>query len=244
MPAPTCRAPSATWNSPYTRYPTAHARALRWKRTGMRANNPTTARRAPPATTRAKIRSTLLRMTSVPAAIPNRSAAGSGSARVSTRPYISPASARNIRPKMAMATSRSTPPLAPVVLPAQAGEKGRGHRRRRAPDVARGRATDGKNRHLVFVAFVVPEHPAKRLGGGKRLERDREDLLYLVGGEHQLGLGRQQPDERAHAEVGRGYVHLLQLPHNLDQAGAKVDLLLRLAQRRLHERAVLKLGAA
>src|SRR5215212_1908426 len=210
----------------------------------MRASNPTTASRAPPATTRAKIRSTLLRMTSVPAAIPNRSAAGPGSARVSRRPYISPASARNIRPKMAMATSRSTPLLAPVMLPAQAHEKGRGNRRRRAPDVARGRATDGKNGHLVVVAFVAPEHPAQRLGGGKRLERGREDLLHLVGGEHQFGLGRQQPDERAHAKVGRRYVHLLQLPDNLDQTGAKVDLLLRLAQRRLHQRAIHRLGAA
>src|SRR5918994_1657689 len=230
MPAPTCRAPSATWNSPYTRYPTAHARALRWKRTGMRANNPTTARRAPPATTRARIRSTLLRMTSVPAAIPNRSAAGSGSARVSTSPYISPASARNIRPKMAMATSRSTPLLEPVMLPAQAREKGGSHRRRRAPDVALGRAIDGKNGHLIIVAFEVPGYPAQCLGGGKRFQGHREDFLYLVWGEHQLGLGWQQPDERAHAEVGWRYVHLLQLPDNLDQAGAKVDLLLRLPQ--------------
>src|SRR5829696_7573124 len=244
MLAPTCKTPSATWKSPYTRYPTAQVRALRWKSTGVRASNPTTANRAPPATTRARISSTLLRMTSVPAAIPNWSAAGSGSARVSTRPYISPASARNIRPKMAMATSRSTPLLAPVILPAQAREKGRGHRRRRAPDVAWGRAIDGKNGHLVLVAFVVPEHPAQRLGGGKRFEGDRKDLLHLVGGEHQLGLGREQPDERAHAEVGRRYVHLLQLPDHLDQAEAKVDLLLRLAQRRLHQRAVRRLGAA
>src|SRR5918998_2958293 len=236
--------PSATWNSPYTRYPAAHARALRWKSTGLRASNPTTASRAPPATARAKTRSTLLRNTSAPAAMPNRSAAVSGLTRVSTSPYMSPTSARNMRPKMDMATSRSMPSLAPVTLPAQAREKGRGHSRRRAPDVARRWAVNGKYGHLVIVAFVVPEHLAQRFWGGKRFEGDREDLLHLVGGQHQLGLGRQQPDKRAHSEVGRRYVHLLQLPYNLDQTGAKVDLLLRLAQRRLHQRIVPGLGAA
>ena len=65
---------------------------------------------------------------------------------------------------MAMATSRSTPPLAPVMLPAQPREKDRGHRRRRAPDVARGWATDGENGYLVVVTFVAPGYPAQRLG--------------------------------------------------------------------------------
>src|SRR5215203_1655902 len=157
---------------------------------------------------------------------------------------MSPTSVRNVRPKIDMATSRSMPPLAPVMLPSQAREKARGYPRRRAPDVARGRAADGKNGHLVIVAFVAPDHFAQRLGGGKCFQGDREDLLHLVGGEHQLGLGWQQPDERAHAKVGGRYVHLLQLPDNLDQAGAKVDLLLRLAQRRLHQRIVPRLGTA
>src|SRR5215217_8907116 len=134
---------------------------------------------------------------------------------------MSPTSARNMRPKIDMATSRSMPPLAPVMLPSQAREKGRGYPRRRAPDVARGRATDGKNGHLVIVAFVAPDHFAQRLGGGKCFKGNREDLLHLVGGEHQLGLGWQQPDERAHAKVGGRYVHLLQLPDNLDRPGLR-----------------------
>src|SRR5918995_5151450 len=113
---------------------------------------------------------------------------------------MSPASARNMRPKSTIATTRNIP-LAPVLPPAQACQKGCGHRRRRAPDVSRDRTLDGEHRHLVVAAFAAPEHLAERLLGGQSLQRDREDLLHLVRSQYHLGLRRQESDKRADAEV-------------------------------------------
>src|SRR5215210_8615104 len=119
-----------------------------------------------------------------------------------------------MRPKSTMATTRSTPPLAPVLPPAQACQQGRGHRRRRAPDEARNRAFEGEYRYLVVAAVAAPEHLAERLRGTQRRQGYGEDLLHLVRGQHHLGLGRQEPDKGADPEVGRRDVHLLQLPND------------------------------
>jgi hypothetical protein len=97
------------------------------------------------------------------------------------------------------------------------------------PDVPRDRTLDGEYRHLVIAAFAPPDHLAERLRSGQRRQSDREDLLYLVRGQYHLGLGRQEPDERADPEVRGRDVHLLQLSHDFDQPGAEVDLLLGLA---------------
>src|SRR5919112_4161926 len=135
-------------------------------------------------------------------------------------------------------------PLAPVLPPAHTSEQGCGHRRRRTPDVSRDRTPDREHRHLVVASVAAPEHLAERLVGGQRRQGDREDLLHLVGGQYQLGLRRQEPDKRADAEVRGRDVHLLQLPYYLHQFGSEVDLLLGLAQCRLHQRAVTRLHTA
>src|SRR5687767_10316279 len=115
-----------------------------------------------------------------------------------------------MRPKSTIAITRSTPPLAPVLPPAKARQQGRGHGGGRAPDVA---TFDCEHRNLVVAALAAPEHLAECLVGAQRRQRDREDLLYLVGGQYHLGTGRQKPHERADAEVRGWNVHLFQLPY-------------------------------
>src|SRR5829696_8479448 len=101
------------------------------------------------------------------------------------------ASARTISPKRIMAIRRCTMvPSPPVLSPAKTRQQSRGHRGGGAPDVARRRALDGEDGHLVVAAVAAPEDSAEGLWGRERREGDRKDLLHLVRGEDHLGLGR------------------------------------------------------
>src|SRR5918995_690347 len=131
-----------------------------------------------------------------------------------------------------------------VTLPAQPGEKRGGHRGGSAPDITLRRAFDCEDWHHVVAALVPPPHPAKRLRAHQVVERDGEDRLHLVRGEHHLGLRREQTHKWAHTEVGGRDVHLLELPYHLDQIRAQVYLLFRLAQRGLQQRVVGRVHAA
>src|ERR671916_2817262 len=146
------------------------------------------------------------------------------------------ASARTISPKRIAAIRRcNIVPLPPVLSPTKTRQQNRGDRGGGAPDIARRRALDGEDGHLVVAVVAAPEDSAEGLLGRERREGDREDLLHLVRGEDHLGLGRQEADEWADAEVRGRDVYLFQLPDHLDQVGPEVDLLLRLPQGRRQE---------
>src|SRR5215207_4290925 len=145
--------------------------------------------------------------------------------------HAPPSRDTGIRPHMMELTPLPVKSAAALLRrrPTQPCEQSRGHGSGGAPDVARRRSFDGEHRHHIVAAVARPRDPSEGLRRHELIEGDREDSLHLVRIEYHLRLRGKESDERAHAEVGGRYVHLLQLSHDIDQVPSEVYLFLRLA---------------